>query len=216
MYHDHKIAILSFVTAVVSLFIKSGNTMLGFIIIIISLMLFGYYLYLIKHRKKNIDLSSHPFWGRMEYYSKYKLPYLKIEDPIRKKVFFRAMRIHLTIAVKEVRKVIDEDFQPCTAVSLVNHIIDGYEKEWRNLSIPESFIAKFRYFHKPRIKYISSYLSFICTSNFYHSDIEKKVALLDGMLHLFQWTILDIERTNNAINGALDKELKKMHMAGFI
>jgi hypothetical protein len=216
MYKENAFAILSFVSAIVGMFVKSGNVYLGFALAFSAIVLFAYYLYLLKVKVKEVNLDAHPFWNRMSYYSKFKLPYLQIVNPVRRRVFWIAMKIHLAIAVREVRKSLKGPFNPNLASDLINNITSSYEKEWRDLNIPENFIRKFNYFHKPRIKYIGSYISFICTSNFYRTDQEKKVALLDGMLHLFQWTILDIERTNDSINGPLDKELQKLHDNGLI
>jgi hypothetical protein len=97
--------------------------------------------------------------------------------------------------------------------SLINDIITTYETQWRINNVPEIFITRFYQYHKPKIDSIIHYLEFICTSDFY-TDTDKRVAVLDGMLHIFHWTMIDMERVGKTLNGELEQELIRLHNGG--
>jgi len=213
MNKDLVVSILSFVSAVVSAFVGAGNIAIAICFLLFA-VLFGLG-YLHKLSKPAVDLKDHPFWGRMNYYIKQKLPYVSIQDPLRKKLFIVTMTTKFEIAVEQMRQFIELDgFDSCKAKDLVINMVQLYETKWRTENIPEIFVEQFHRYNKPKIQSLIEYVEFICVSRFYDSDTDKKVAILDGMLHVFQWTIIDLERSDAAINGNLTRELRNLWSAG--
>lgn len=217
MYKDIILACITFVTAIISSFIKQGDSSIALWLTALMVVAFLTYLLLLVHRKENIDLNMHPFWSRMNYYINSKIPYVQTGNRLRKKLLVLTMTTKFTTAVKHLRKFINEkDFDACKAVNLVNSMVKEYEEQWRAARVPEIFISKFHEYHSKKASSILDYIEFVCTSNFYGSDLDKKVAILDGMLNVFHWTVIDLERANAAINGPLDQALKQLNKDGIL
>lgn len=210
-------ALLTIVAAIVSAAFKhsSDTSVYSLHAFIFTGLLALIYIYLLVRRKNNIDLNMHPFWSRMNYYINSKMPNMHFKNELRRKLMIKAMTIKFEVAVNQLRNFVNrKDFDDIAAVCLINNIILEYKTKWRAEGIPEIFIYKFHNYHNKKVASIVDYLEFICTSNFYENDIDKKVAILDGMLHVFQWTVIDLERADAAMNGTLDGELAKLRRDG--
>jgi hypothetical protein len=210
------VAIIAFLSAVTSAVIAKGNTYVALGLLVVATALFGHFIYMYKLRRKKIDLNAHPFWSRMKYYIEHKIPNLQIENPLRKKIMTFAMTKKFEAGRDILASCITSESLNVSKVrDLVNDIITTYETQWRLYHVPEVFITRFYTFHKPKIDSTIAYLEFICTSDFY-TDTDKRVAILDGMLHAFHWTMIDIERVGKSMNGELDNELIRLHNEGKI
>lgn len=217
MFKEIFLAGAGFFTAAVTAFISSNHPRLAFTLAVIAAVFFVvlFFFSIKKASTVNVDLNLHPFWSRMNYYIKQKLPYTNIPDPLRKKLFVTTMTTKFEIATEQARIfILAEKFDACKAKDLVTNIVQMYESKWRSENVPEIFVEQFHMYNKPKIQSLIEYIEFICVSRFYDSDIDKKVAILDGMLHVFQWTIIDLERSDAAINGTLTSELKVLWSQG--
>ena len=208
---------LSLLTAALSTLIKTNTYALSVSLTVLGIMLIVIVTKIVLINKRNVDLTAHPFWYRTKFYLKHRLPYVKIKDPLRKKLFIISMKAKYTVIRSLLEDfILAEQFDKHKAKDLINNIIIAYESEWRKKHIPQIFIDKFHEYHRPKSKAILDYVEFICVSEFYDSDKDRKVAVLDGMLHNFQWTMIDIVRANNAINGELTDKLKELNDQGLI
>jgi len=216
MFNDTILGVTSFFMAVISAFIKSGNVMLGFILALISIVLFTAYIFMLIKNRNTVNIKAHPFWSRMKYFSSTKVLEIDIDNPIRKRMYIKAVRIFINNTVSHTEEVLASKFRAEVATCLMGNIIDSYENEWRKNYIPERFIQQFNFFHKSKLKYTIRYIEFVSTSNFYKDDVDKKVAILDGLLHLFQWLLIDLESVHKEMNGELDKCLKVLSSEGKI
>lgn len=208
---------LTFVSGLATAFIQGGNPQLALVFALFAVFFLGMFIILLfrsNRAKYNVDVNKHPFWNRMDYFVKYKIPSIAINNGLRKKLFVEALTVQFNVIHKRVQEFMSTSFNDCQAKNLLIDIVLEYEREWKLNNVPEIFVVKFHEFHSPRLVSIIHYIEFICTSTFYPDESDKKIAILDGILLMMQWILLDIEQADKAVNGRLTEKLQELRNNG--
>lgn len=174
----------------------------------------------LKPEEKRKLLLKHHFFTRVSYWVNSKIPLLKIDTPLREKLIKKA----LTLKIKEGANLIREDVLDFsdnrhdkykTSSEFIEKLVEVYESIWRANSIPDVFIEKYHYWHIERITEAYYQYERLWDSKFY-DDFETRLAVLDMWTYLFNWTIIDAEKTLQDLNGDLSKELDKLKKQGVV
>ena len=206
--------LLTFVSTIVTALIKEGSFHLAFGLGILTI--FSFLLFLIfKNMKKCKNFENHKIWSEIKYWKSQKVKRLKLDNPLREKLLKTCITIKLEIVGLKLKEFVNKK-QKVTRnkiKDLITEIIDTYENHWRQNKIPEIFIEKFYEFHKPKIKELNTYIDFIIESKLYDND-EKILAIIDHFNVILNWTVLDLERANEEINGELTRQLLVLRKQG--
>jgi len=206
--------ILTFVATIVTALIKEGSFHYAIILGIITIFCFLLFMSL-KNLKKCKNFENHKIWSEIKYWKNQKIKRLRLNNPLREKLLKTCITIKIETVGQKLREFIKQN-KPVNRNNikdLISDIIDSYENSWRTMLIPEIFIEKFYEFHKPKISELNTYIDFIIDSKLYEKD-EKILAIIDHFNVVLNWTILDLERANDEINGELTKQLEDLRENG--
>jgi hypothetical protein len=177
--------------------------------------------------KNKVDFFDHAFFGVMYNALNYTIPGIELKnDKHKEKITKIYATIKVEVFIEEISKVVkkfkERKGKHCFSEKQLLYIIDTTIKKYRKLAVKKisseynkkiatMFDDKFTNdIHMNCILTIISCISSICRSTFYKTCSEKLSAILDILTFAFQHTILDLEKTCNALNGELTKEFIKM------
>jgi len=206
--------LITFIATITTAFIKAGNLQYAIVLGFITIILFLIFI-LTKSTKKKKNMENHKIWSEMKYWKNQKIKRLKLCNPLREKLLKVCVTILVEIVEIKLKKFISEKTKMTrnNIKTLFNEIIDGYEGHWRKNLVPEIFIEKFYEFNKVKINELNHFMDFIIDSKLYDED-EKLLAMIDHFNVVINWIILDLEKTNDSINGELTKQLKRLREQG--
>lgn len=208
------IAVPSVTSIVVAVINKNENPLLAVVLALFSILLICLYLLMGSRRAEIPDsaLRTHPFWSRFTYMIEHRIPSIKVKDnPLLTKLVRQCLDVKFRYAKKHMKYVINNKAFNCKDYTkFVSNLVRSYEGEWVRNHVPELFIERFRAFHKLRVDDALEYVERICSSNFYPTLNEKKLAMMDYFLQAFNHTMMDMERSVDSLNGDVTKELERL------
>ena len=162
-------------------------------------------------------LTEHPFFTRIAEWRSRRIPYLPIEQPVRRRLIidkldikFKIFEHHVahTVTDKEHLKAGAEGYERFW-INVILESTDEYEKQWMDIDAPVEWLEVFNEFNKQRIEKLLGRISQVAHSNFHSSYYSRDVAILDSFLMVFWDTILDAENTLEGLNGRLTGKIYK-------
>jgi len=210
-------ALLTLGTGIANHFLKSGNIASALTLYCATIVFISIF-FLVKTRTfngRNINLSKHYFFERMNYWIKYKIPHLEIGSDLRTKFIRERLLVKYMIGrdLIQNKMIASKDMSVTEQTDIFVEIIGEYEKEWKAMHTPDIFINKFNEWHKEHTDRAISRIKDVCTSGVLN-DNEKKISLLDIYLTTYDITLTDSEKTLVELNGVLENEFKKMRKEG--
>lgn len=152
-------------------------------------------------------LTNHSLFERMNYYIKYKIPNLPIENEFKRAVTKDFLAYKFEIFYNKINSFIkDEEYKGLndselhSALSkLTTDSIQKYNLEMEEKWVPKLFIDKFNKWHSNRVDWYIDIIWDVCNAKWATNE-EKMYNYLDHTKSVLHSTIWDAEKTLKYIN----------------
>ncbi len=199
--------VLTFLAGVLAVVIKNANIIYSLPFFFFSLV---FVLFLLRRSKEDKNsIKKHILFNKIEHYMSVRIPHLTIiNDELKTILVKKTLFLQFSIFKKHALELIENDFKDVLSIS--DRILVATEELWALNNIPEIFIKKhYELMGKLQFKSLKDYIEFVYTSGFYN-DYSRKVAILDEILHVLHWTLIDAERVMQNMNGEITHKLKQL------
>jgi hypothetical protein len=159
------------------------------------------------------DVINHDIFNYIDLWSYSKVPTIQFSSEYRTVVFRKYLFIFLKCYKNNIRKFITEGHYKSMDnaqlwqgfLKLITDIVYDYEKEMRELGIPNIIIEKMKIKNNEMINLIIDLIEGISTSTFYDSEnnLLKVYSILNIILSILENTISSSDSICNSINGQL-------------
>jgi len=160
------------------------------------------------------NLAIHPFFDKMYDYINKSIADIKVEDPLRKKLQDKFLKIKFQTFSDETLKFIQQDLNLMSALELksktnkyLTDTINLYNDRCKLTGIPKLFIDKFDEWHNPHTEIVTKAIENTCNSTYFYTNTERMAIILDNCIVAFHDTIMDSELTLSSLNGKLTEWL---------
>jgi len=159
------------------------------------------------------DITNHDIFNYIDFWVYSKVPTFQFSTEYRTVVFRKYLVIYLRsyktnllsyVNSKEFEEM--DDAEICKSLlNLINTIVYDYEREMRDVGIPQIIIDKMKEKNNTTISLILDLIDGVCGSQFYASEnnLLKVYSILNILLSVLENTISNSEAVCNSINGAL-------------
>lgn len=159
------------------------------------------------------DISNHDIFNYIDFWMYSKVPTFQFSTEYRTAVFRRYLTIYLRSYKNNIAKFItskeyqemDDAKLSTTMLNLINRIVYDYEREMKEVGIPDVIIEKMKVKNNDTITLTIDLIEGICSSQFYSSDKNylKVYSILNILLSVLENTMSNSEGVCNSINGQL-------------
>lgn len=159
------------------------------------------------------DIQNHDIFNYIDFWMYSKIPTFQFSTEYRTVVFRKYLTIYLRCYKKGVSefiksgayKTMDQAELWKSLLDMINHIVWDYEREVKEMGIPDIIISKMKQKNNDTIQLTIDLIESISNSQFYQSDNNflKMYSILNIILSVLENTISHSEQTCNSINGQL-------------
>lgn len=159
------------------------------------------------------DITNHDIFNYIDFWVYSKVPTFQFSTEYRTVVFRKYLTIYLKsyksnlmkfVNSKEFEKMDDAEISR-SLLNLINTIVYDYERELRDVGIPQIIIEKMKEKNNTTISLILDLIDGVCGSQFYKSEnnLLKVYSILNILLSVLENAISNSESVCNSINGQL-------------
>lgn len=148
--------------------------------------------------------------SKLDYWIKFKIPNLKLNDPGRQLIFRDILRLkYVTFQtfVSKLKSDVREDMNGqelfLLFVDTFNSTVDSYERQSIEFGIPEAVMVKYGEWQLKSYEYTVRAAELICLSNGYGSNTSRVNACYSLITALMELTIAEAEKSLVELNGEL-------------
>lgn len=148
--------------------------------------------------------------SKLDYWIKFKIPNLKMQDPGRQLIFRDILKFKFTCFQDYVTKVnerITDDMSGNQVfheiVHTFNETVDAYEKMAIEHGVPEVVMVKYGEWQLRSYEYTIRAAELICLSNGYGNNTSRLNATFSLVTAMMELTIAEAEKTLTELNGQL-------------
>lgn len=179
-----------------------------------------YIEYFMKKRGKGLnvdvtssDIENHDIFNYIDFWMYSRIPAFHFSTDYRTIVFRKYLSVYLKthkdslqgfITSKKYETMDDSELWK-NFLSLTNDMVHDYEREMKDVGIPEIIVEKMKSKNNDTISLTIDLIEGICSSQFYKSEnnLLKIYSILNIMLSILENTIHNSEQVCNSINGQL-------------
>jgi len=159
-----------------------------------------------------IDLLDHPFFQRMDMWHRYDIPRLPIKSKFHRLVVTDFLLIKYRVFKNGIVELVNDrtimELTPAElavkVISTLVALIDQYERETKELNIPEPVLTKFKTLHSPSMVFILKMAEDCCRGRLFQTNARRIEAVLNTLLFAFEVALVDAENTLGTMNGELE------------
>jgi hypothetical protein len=159
------------------------------------------------------DITNHDIFNYIDFWMYSKVPTFKFSTEYRTAVFRKYLTIYLRNYKKNISNLVtSKEYQTMdqaqitqAMLKLLNNIVYDYEKEMRDVGLPQIVIDKMKLKNNDTITLTIDLIEGISNSQFYQSEknLLKVYSILNIMLSVLENTISNSEEVCDSINGQL-------------
>ena len=159
------------------------------------------------------DILNHDIFNYIDFWMYSKIPTFQFSTEYRTVVFRKYLTVYLRCYKKGVSefiksggyKTMDQAELWKSLLDMINHIVWDYEREAKEMGIPDIIISKMKQKNNDTIQLTIDLIENISNSQFYQSENNflKMYSILNIILSVLENTISHSEQTCNSINGQL-------------
>jgi hypothetical protein len=159
------------------------------------------------------DITNHDIFNYIDFWMYSKVPTFKFSTEYRTVVFRKYLTIYLRNYKKNISNLVtSKEYQTMdqaqitqAMLKLLNNIVYDYEKEIRDVGLPQIVIDKMKLKNNDTITLTIDLIEGISNSQFYQSEknLLKVYSILNIMLSVLENTISNSEEVCDSINGQL-------------
>jgi hypothetical protein len=162
---------------------------------------------------KESDILNHDIFNYVDFWMYSKIPTFQFSTEYRTVVFRKYLTVYLRCYKKELSeftksgkyKEMEQAELWKSLLDMINHIVWDYERECKELGIPDIIITKIKLKNNESIQLTIDLINNISNSQFYESEnnLLKVYSILNIILSVLENTISNSETICNSINGQL-------------
>jgi hypothetical protein len=162
---------------------------------------------------KESDILNHDIFNYVDFWMYSKIPTFQFSTEYRTVVFRKYLTVYLRCYKKELSeftksgkyKEMEQAELWKSLLDMINHIVWDYERECKELGIPDIIITKMKLKNNESIQLTIDLINNISNSQFYESEnnLLKVYSILNIILSVLENTISNSETICNSINGQL-------------
>jgi hypothetical protein len=162
---------------------------------------------------KESDILNHDIFNYVDFWMYSKIPTFQFSTEYRTVVFRKYLTVYLRRYKKELSeftksgkyKEMEQAELWKSLLDMINHIVWDYERECKELGIPDIIITKIKLKNNESIQLTIDLINNISNSQFYESEnnLLKVYSILNIILSVLENTISNSETICNSINGQL-------------
>lgn len=185
----------------ISKFISAGFIVQSIFIVLFVILCVIFYKYIEKFYK--IDLNKHSIFSNIESYDFST----SLNESKKSKAIKRFLKNYVLFYKNWLKKEVasDKEWSDLDLIQSYNKMIQEIEYCWIQDDAPMIFIDKWREYSKTSTEMIKKYIRQATESDFYETDIQKKLLILTICQVIFFSTLRDIDHIVYSLNGELDK-----------
>lgn len=159
------------------------------------------------------DITNHDIFNYIDFWMYSKVPTFQFSTEYRTAVFRKYLTIYLRNYKKNISNLVtSKEYQTMdqaqitqAMLKLLNNIVYDYEKEMRDVGLPQIVIDKMKLKNNDTITLTIDLIEGISSSQFYQSEknLLKVYSILNIMLSVLENTISNSEEVCDSINGQL-------------
>jgi hypothetical protein len=159
------------------------------------------------------DITNHDIFNYIDFWMYSKVPTFQFSTEYRTAVFRKYLTIYLRNYKKNISNLVtSKEYQTMdqaqitqAMLKLLNNIVYDYEKEMRDVGLPQIVIDKMKLKNNDTITLTIDLIEGISNSQFYQSEknLLKVYSILNIMLSVLENTISNSEEVCDSINGQL-------------
>jgi hypothetical protein len=162
---------------------------------------------------KESDILNHDIFNYVDFWMYSKIPTFQFSTEYRTVVFRKYLTVYLRCYKKELSeftksgkyKEMEQAELWKSLLDMINHIVWDYERECKELGIPDIIITKIKLKNNESIQLTIDLINNISNSQFHESEnnLLKVYSILNIILSVLENTISNSETICNSINGQL-------------
>jgi len=159
------------------------------------------------------DITNHDIFDYIDFWMYSKVPTFQFSTEYRTVVFRKYLTIYLRNYKKNISNLVtSKEYQTMdqaqitqAMLKLLNNIVYDYEKEMRDVGLPQIVVDKMKLKNNDTITLTIDLIEGISNSQFYQSEknLLKVYSILNIMLSVLENTISNSEEVCDSINGQL-------------
>lgn len=159
------------------------------------------------------DITNHDTFNYIDFWTYSKIPAFRFSTDFRTAVFRKYLTIYLKSYKKNISKyVLSKEYQEMdqpqlstSLLNLINTIVYDYEKEAREVGLPDVVIERMKSKNNDAITLTHDLIEGVCSSQFYTSEknLLKVYSILNILLSVLGNTIANSKEVCDSINGQM-------------
>lgn len=169
-----------------------------------------YSKFVVLFKVKRGYLPSYMLKYKLIYWTDFKIDSIKLADPGREKIFKDMLKIKFKIFNDNIFNINQGNMEKIDSMELLDRVFECFSRMRRLFittcetnNIPDIVIRKFLEWNKPTTEFVMLNVESICKSPIYTGNNERLEAIYSLYTVMLETTIVEAERSLNALNGEL-------------
>lgn len=183
---------------------KTGNIPLAILVMVLSILV-GLWYY--GRKRKPADLHNHTVFSHMHEFL--ESVYISDKDTKKSKLMKRCVKCYIEHFSAWLDEFIcgDSEWKQTMILDSYRKMLTDVEICWLNDGAPMFMIEKWRVFNKTSSDMMYRYIRYCSDSEFYTTDLDKKLLVLTISKVIFFASVADLDALIASFNGELEEYL---------